>query len=208
MVFHPSGMSTTPHSLVSSANLQRVHSISLSISLMKILNSPSTDPWWTSLITDLHPDKATTTTLRVWSCSQFLVHQTQQIHIFQIWKEGHYGLAWQRPYCSPDRWQVHIAIIIFCSMWKTHFYPITFSIREKKRKQMQCLHENPMCASSGSRFQGYSQVHASHFVSRSLFYRFWQEKSLKCSIHFLFWSQIFTAFSLYIKLYYIHRIPF
>jgi len=43
---HPSGVSAAPLSLVSSANLLRVHSISLSMSLMKIWNStsPSTDP--------------------------------------------------------------------------------------------------------------------------------------------------------------------
>ncbi|KAK4810857.1 hypothetical protein QYF61_008829 [Mycteria americana] len=45
MTSRPSGVSTAPLSLVSSANLLRVHSISLSMSLMKILNStgPSTD---------------------------------------------------------------------------------------------------------------------------------------------------------------------
>jgi len=46
MTSHPSGMSAAPLSLVSSANLLRVHSISLSKSLMKMLNStgPSTGP--------------------------------------------------------------------------------------------------------------------------------------------------------------------
>ena len=46
MASHPSGVLTAPHSLVSSANVLRVHSIPLSMSLMKILNStsPSTDP--------------------------------------------------------------------------------------------------------------------------------------------------------------------
>ncbi|KAK4810863.1 hypothetical protein QYF61_008835 [Mycteria americana] len=39
MTSRPSGVSTAPLSLVSSANLLRVHSISLSMSLMKILNS-------------------------------------------------------------------------------------------------------------------------------------------------------------------------
>ncbi|KAK4826465.1 hypothetical protein QYF61_009192, partial [Mycteria americana] len=39
MTSHPSGMSTAPLSLVSSANLLKVHLISLSMSLMKILNS-------------------------------------------------------------------------------------------------------------------------------------------------------------------------
>jgi len=43
---HPSGVSIVPHSLVSSADLLRVHSTPLSALLMKILKSigPSTDP--------------------------------------------------------------------------------------------------------------------------------------------------------------------
>jgi len=46
MAFHPSGVSTAPFSLVSSANLLRVHSLLLSMSLMKLLNStrPNMDP--------------------------------------------------------------------------------------------------------------------------------------------------------------------
>ena len=54
----PSGMTTTPHSLLSSANLLRVHLISLSMSLMKMLNSssPCTDPWGTPLVTGIHLD--------------------------------------------------------------------------------------------------------------------------------------------------------
>jgi len=59
---HSLGVSTTPHNLVS--NFLRVHSVPQSISLMKILNStgPSTDPWETSLVTDLHPDMEPLTT--------------------------------------------------------------------------------------------------------------------------------------------------
>jgi len=51
MAAQPSGVSTTPPSLVSSANLLRVHSNSSSRSLMKKLNKvgPSTDPWGTPL---------------------------------------------------------------------------------------------------------------------------------------------------------------
>jgi len=46
MASHPSGVLTTPLSLVSSSNLLWVHSTPLSMSLMKILKStgPSTDP--------------------------------------------------------------------------------------------------------------------------------------------------------------------
>jgi len=39
MASHPSGVLTSPHSLVSSANLLRVPSMPLSMSLMKILKS-------------------------------------------------------------------------------------------------------------------------------------------------------------------------
>ena len=55
MAAQPSGVSTTPPSLVSSANLLRVHSNSSSRSLMKKLNKtgPSTDPWGTPLVTGL-----------------------------------------------------------------------------------------------------------------------------------------------------------
>ncbi|KAK4814241.1 LOW QUALITY PROTEIN: hypothetical protein QYF61_012737 [Mycteria americana] len=77
MTSHPSGVSTAPHSLVSSANLLRVHSISLSMSLMKILNStgPSTDPCGTPPITDLHLDiEPLTATLWMLPSNQFLIH--------------------------------------------------------------------------------------------------------------------------------------
>jgi len=49
MAAQPAGVSTTPPSLVSPANLLRVHSNSSSRSLMKKLNKtgPSTDPWGT-----------------------------------------------------------------------------------------------------------------------------------------------------------------
>lgn len=64
MTSYPSGVSTAPH------NLLRVHSNSLSMSLIKILKSigPSTDPWGTPPIIDLHPDtEPWTTTLCVQS---------------------------------------------------------------------------------------------------------------------------------------------
>ena len=58
MVSYLFGVLTASHSLVSSANLLRVHLTPLSVSLMKILKSfgLSTDPWGTLLVTDLHPD--------------------------------------------------------------------------------------------------------------------------------------------------------
>ena len=54
----PSSKWIVPLSLVTSANLLRLHSISPSTSLMKMLNNtgPSTDPWRTSLVTGLHLD--------------------------------------------------------------------------------------------------------------------------------------------------------
>ena len=62
------GVLTVPHSLVSSVNLLRMHSTPLSMSLLKILKSisPSTDPWGTPLITDLHRDIEPLTTI-LWS---------------------------------------------------------------------------------------------------------------------------------------------
>ena len=74
---HPSGVPTAPHILVSAANLLREDSISLSVSLTKILKSidPSTNPWGTPHITDLCPDvEPLTTTLWTLSCSQFFIH--------------------------------------------------------------------------------------------------------------------------------------
>jgi len=52
MVAQPSGMSATPPSFVSSANLLRVHSIPSSRSSTKTLNQirVSTDPWGTPLL--------------------------------------------------------------------------------------------------------------------------------------------------------------
>ena len=77
MASHPSVVSTTLHSLVSSANLLRVHLTQLSMSLMKILKStgPSSDHCGMPLVTDLHPDmKPLTTTLWTRSCSQLFIH--------------------------------------------------------------------------------------------------------------------------------------
>ena len=56
MAAQPSGVSSTLPSLVSSANLLRVHSNSSARSLMKKLNKtgPSIDPWGTPLVTGLH----------------------------------------------------------------------------------------------------------------------------------------------------------
>lgn len=65
--------------LTSQHNLLRVNLIPLSVLLMKILNStsPSTDPWGTPLITDLHLDlEPLTTTPWIWSHSLFLVYWT------------------------------------------------------------------------------------------------------------------------------------
>ena len=77
MASHPSGVSTTPHSLVSSAHLLRVHSTPLSMSSTKTLKriGPSTDPWGTPLVTDLHPDmEPLISTLWIQSCRQCFIH--------------------------------------------------------------------------------------------------------------------------------------
>ena len=68
---------TTPYSLVLPANVLRVHSIPLSMSLMKMLNStgPNNDPSGTPLVTDLHLDiELLTATLWVRPLTQFLIH--------------------------------------------------------------------------------------------------------------------------------------
>jgi len=74
----PSGMSIAPLSLVSSANLLKVHSIPLSVSSSKMLNntSLSNNPWGMPLITGHHLDsKPLTTTHWVWLSIQFLIQQ-------------------------------------------------------------------------------------------------------------------------------------
>ena len=54
--YFPSVVSSAPLSLVPSENVLRVHSISLSMSLIKVLKStgPKTDPWGTLLVTSLY----------------------------------------------------------------------------------------------------------------------------------------------------------
>ena len=79
MVFQPSSLLTAPLSLMSSANLLKVHSIPLSMSRMKILTStgPSNDPWGTPLVTSLHLDIAPlTTSLWMQPSKQFPIHWT------------------------------------------------------------------------------------------------------------------------------------
>ena len=64
-----SSVSTAPHSLVSSVNLLRVHSVPLSMLLTKRLNStvPRTQPWGTPLVTGVHLDiEPLTATRSVW----------------------------------------------------------------------------------------------------------------------------------------------
>jgi len=82
MASYPSGMSTASLILASPANLVRVHSISLSRSLMKIFNSigHSTDPWGTPLVSSVCLDiKPLTTTLWLRPSNQFLIHQTDHL---------------------------------------------------------------------------------------------------------------------------------
>ena len=71
-----SSMSIALHSLVSSANLLRVHSVPLSVFLTKMLNNtgPYTDPWGMPLITGFHLDiEPFITTFWVQPSSQFLI---------------------------------------------------------------------------------------------------------------------------------------
>jgi len=104
--WHPSGVLTSSHSLVSSANLLRVHLSQMSMSLMNMLKSigPSTDPLGTWPITDLHLDTVSlTTTLWTQSCSPFFIHNSQPVNIFAIWKERRCVVPRQRLYWSPNR---------------------------------------------------------------------------------------------------------
>lgn len=74
----PSSMLATPHSLVSSGNLMRVHSVPLSMQLTKMSSSvdPKTKPQGTSLVTAFHSDtEPLTATPCVCPSSQFLMHQ-------------------------------------------------------------------------------------------------------------------------------------
>ena len=74
----PSIVSTALLNLVSSANLLRVHSIQLLMSLIKMLKSthPKTDPWGTPLITSFHLDiEPLITTLCLQPFNQFFIHR-------------------------------------------------------------------------------------------------------------------------------------
>ncbi|KAF1629452.1 Serine/threonine-protein phosphatase 4 regulatory subunit 4, partial [Eudyptes filholi] len=80
--FLPSSQSTLLPNLVLSANLLRVHSISLSRSLIKILNrtGPSTEPWGTPLVTSRQLDLTPfTTTLWARPSRQFFTHR--RVHL-------------------------------------------------------------------------------------------------------------------------------
>ena len=131
MASPPSGMSTAPHRLVSSANLKRVHLIQLSMPLMKILKrtSPSTDPWRTTLITDLHSiTEPLTTTLWVQSHNQLLICQTvhsSNPYLSNLERRIWWGLC-QRLYWSQDRWHQWIFL---CSLMQLchHRRPLRWS---------------------------------------------------------------------------------
>ena len=104
-----SGMSSTPHCLVPSSNLLRMHLISMSMSLMKILKrlSFSSDCWGMPLAIDLHLDiEPLTTALWVWSCNQSpsIEQSTHHIHIFPIWRAGCCGEPCLRSFWSPHSW--------------------------------------------------------------------------------------------------------
>ncbi|KAK4810808.1 hypothetical protein QYF61_008780 [Mycteria americana] len=74
MAFLPSSESTAPLSLESTANLLRVHSVPLSMSVMKILNSTGSR---TPLVTGFHLDiEPLTRSLWTQPSSQFLIHLT------------------------------------------------------------------------------------------------------------------------------------
>lgn len=75
MTFCPLGILTTPHSLMSSANMLSV----LTVLLMMTLNStgPHTDPWEAPFITALHLNlELLTSSLQIQPSSYFLIHKT------------------------------------------------------------------------------------------------------------------------------------
>ena len=79
--------STTPSSLVSSANLLMVHSTPASRLFIKILNRTGcgTEPWGTPLVTSHQPDVAPfTTTLWTLPCSQFFTQHMVYLLIPQL----------------------------------------------------------------------------------------------------------------------------
>lgn len=109
MSSHPLSVPTAPHSLLSSTTLLRVHSILLSMSVMKSI-SVSTDPWKAQLITYLQ-------TLSHWpplsqqdlaTSSLYIELSISQIHIFPIWRKRCCGSQHQRPYFEqnlhPQMW--------------------------------------------------------------------------------------------------------
>ena len=129
---HPSGVSTASHSLLSSANLLRVHLSPLLMSLMKILKSisPSTDPWETQLVTDVHPDTEPLNTM-LWtrSCSQFFIHWTVHLlnpYLFTL-KRGMLWGAVSKVRSETDRSLV--PGVIFFTLLKigcdVAFFPVT-----------------------------------------------------------------------------------
>ncbi|PKU42357.1 rna-directed dna polymerase from mobile element jockey- hypothetical protein [Limosa lapponica baueri] len=75
MAAQSSGVSASPPSLVSSANLLRIHSVLSSRSLINMLNKtgPSIDPWGTPLVTGLQLDPAPSITTLVVIKSQELM---------------------------------------------------------------------------------------------------------------------------------------
>ena len=110
----PSGVLTASLSLVSSANLLRVHLIPLSMSLMKKLNStgPNMDPQGTPLVTNLHLDiEPLTTTL---CCSDF--HDRTEDQIPQQWTDG----KQEPPYIKLSSSVLKAKHLVFV-FWTEHF---------------------------------------------------------------------------------------
>ena len=113
----PSAVSTAPLSLVSSANLLRVHSIPSPMPLIKMLKSirPKTDSWGTPLISNLYLDiEPLARILWLQSSKQFLIHRivhspnpslsNLEIRINLSNLEISSGGSCQRLCRSPGRW--------------------------------------------------------------------------------------------------------
>lgn len=110
MTMHPSGVSTSPLSFVSSANLLKVHLITSSMPLMKAVNntSPNTDLWKSPLTTNVHQDSEPL-------CSSGCDHSTilirltvpsSNLSLCNLESRMFWGELCQRLYRISDKWHL------------------------------------------------------------------------------------------------------
>lgn len=112
---HPSGMSAVSHSLVSTADLLRMYSIPLSMSLMETFNrtGPSTDPWGTPLVTHIHQDVESLITLHYSCILSYPSVGTQTLICCQLFLIAQ--LKGQKPKISPTKSETNSTSFLFSS---------------------------------------------------------------------------------------------